>query len=33
MEEFKNIIAALSTNDWTTRLNNIDVLISFIKQY
>jgi hypothetical protein len=33
MEEFKNIIQALSTNDWSVRLANIDTLVNFVKSH
>lgn len=33
MEEFKQIVAALQTNDWQTRLKNIDLLVNFVQTY
>ena len=33
MEEYKKIIDNLSTNDWSIRLKNIDVLIEFVKSH
>lgn len=33
MEDFKQIIAALQTNDWQTRLKNIDQLVNFVQTY
>jgi len=33
MEEFKQIIAALQTNDWNVRLKNIEALLDFVKNY
>jgi hypothetical protein len=31
MEEFKQIINELSTNDWNKRLKSIDTLAEFVK--
>ena len=31
MEEFKNIINEMNTNDWNKRLRNIDILNEFVK--
>ena len=31
MDEFKNIINEMNTNDWNKRLKNIDTLNEFVK--